>query len=80
MTPCPNKDRCCCNCRYHVEDFYHCSATQGTEAESLRTMSGKCVCNQHRGWICIGMLVQGGNAHSGWSEHGMCEIHDWKSK
>lgn len=77
MTPCPNKDQCCCNCQYHIEDFYHCTTAAGTEAETEKALSGRCVCHQPRGWICIGMMVseEGGRAYSGWSEHGMCELH-----
>ena len=54
---------CCCGCRWHIEDFHHCT----TVAES-----GGCVCSQHKGWIC--MSPESERAHSGWGEHGMCEM------
>ena len=64
---------CCCNCSNHHEDFYHC-ATQpkpvGVEG---------CVCSTHKGWICsISLDGEETRYHSGWSEHGMCEMHNYK--
>ena len=58
---------CCCGCRWHIEDFHHCT----TVAER-----DECVCSQHKGWIC--MPPESERAHSGWSEHGMCEM--WTAK
>lgn len=65
---------CCCNCRYHVRDYHHCTTPEGSK---LREETGnQCVCSVPRGWICIGMMFEPGErdegrAHSGWGEHGM---------
>jgi hypothetical protein len=56
---------CCCNCRYHIRDFHHCTTTGQVD--------GKCVCGAPRGWIC--MPPESGVAYSGWGEHGLCEMH-----
>ena len=73
-----NRDgSCCCNCQYHKQDFYHCT-TIDRIAYSIATNKpapAGCVCSLHKGWICTGMEGEGGGAHSGWSEHGMCEMH-----
>jgi hypothetical protein len=66
----PKFGSCCCNCRWHVEDFHHC-----TTARDLREQTKKCVCGEHKGWIC---MAPEDRAHSGWSEHGMCEMHEAK--
>ncbi len=59
---------CCCNCKNHYEDFNHC--TTGGQKEN------GCVCSEHKGWIClISFEGETPRAHSGWSEHGMCEMH-----
>lgn len=60
-----HKGRCCCNCIYHIEDLHHCTTVKRQAGE-------KCVCSKHKGWIC---MSEDGKAHSGWTEHGMCEIH-----
>jgi len=60
---------CCCNCLYHLRDNYHC-----TTAPELRTEKGGCVCGEQKGWICAPPEFEG-TAHSGWTEHGMCEMH-----
>lgn len=62
---------CCCNCRFHLADFRHCTTVNRRPGEG-------CVCSQPRGWICAmpAMIPNyGGRAHSGWREHGMCEMH-----
>lgn len=59
---------CCCNCRWHIEDFYHCATYKGPASQ--------CVCSTHKGWIC--MPPDFGGAHSDWTEHGMCEMHEPK--
>ena len=51
---------CCCNCRYHIKDFSH----PCTDGESIM---------RQRGWICAAPEMEG--MFSGWSEHGMCEMH-----
>jgi len=60
--------RCCCNCRWHIEDFYHCTTYKGPASQ--------CMCSTHKGWIC--MPPDFGGAHSDWTEHGMCEMHEPK--
>jgi len=62
----PHRGSCCCNCRWHVEDFHHCTTVPDRKG---------CVCSEHKGWIC---MAEGDRAHSGWSEHGMCEMHEAK--
>ena len=59
---------CCCNCANHIEDLHHCTTVKGKHDD--------CVCSKHKGWICI-IEIEPGNlvAHSGWPEHGMCEMH-----
>ena len=59
---------CCCNCGNHHKDFHH-PCTTGKE------------CTTQKGWICI--IDEKGDgmdlwAHSGWSEHGLCEM--WRPK
>ena len=65
---------CCCNCKNHLEDFYHCTThpkPQGVKG---------CVCSTHKGWICRTSFEDSDKVyyHSGWSEHGMCEMHENK--
>jgi hypothetical protein len=76
----PQFRSCCCNCRWHVRDFHHCTTPEGSR---LRAESGNgCVCSVPRGWICAGFLLSGegpqAGAHSGWGEHGLCEMHQPK--
>lgn len=53
---------CCCNCRNRIDDYSH-ELTDGRP------------CTEPRGWVCVGMVgMDDGGAHSGWSEHGMCEL------
>jgi hypothetical protein len=42
--------RCCCNCRYHIQDNMHCTTVVAPQQL----------------------------AFSGWTEHGMCEMHAFK--
>lgn len=62
-------NKCCCNCGNHLEDFYHCTTNPRPDG-----VEG-CVCSVHKGWICS-IVFDDGTArnHSGWSEHGMCEM------
>jgi hypothetical protein len=64
--------QCCCNCGNHYEDFYHCIT------EPKPTDDDKCVCNIHKGWICLMQFEdeERPHAHSNWPEHGFCEM--WK--
>jgi hypothetical protein len=69
----PKFGSCCCNCLYHLQDNYHC-----TTAPELRTEKGGCMCGEQKGWICAPPEFEG-TAHSGWTEHGMCEMHELKA-
>lgn len=72
-----NNGECCCNCANHYEDFYHC--TSNPKPEGYDKDNHECICNVHKGWIClISLEGERPNAHSGWSEHGMCEL--WTPK
>lgn len=63
--------RCCCNCRFHLRDYHHCTTVQPPPM--------RCVCSEPKGWICSPPEFEGA-AYSGWSEHGMCEMHDFALK
>jgi hypothetical protein len=68
-------NRCCCNCKHHLEDFHHCTTVIG------RNPGERCYCGDSKGWICLGEIAcdpLNGRAHSGWSEHGECELHEYK--
>lgn len=62
---------CCCNCKNHLEDFYHC-----TTMPKSKGVEG-CVCSVHKGWICKTVFADSNEIfyYSGWSEHGICELH-----
>lgn len=66
-----NDGSCCCNCKNHYEDFYHCTTLPKPNN------SKDCICSTHKGWICI-ISFEGEKpkAHSNWSEHGFCEMHN----
>ena len=70
--------RCCCNCKYHVEDFWACVTIDRIAYAIEHDVAAPkgCVCSLHKGWICTGT----GRAHSGWKEHGMCEVHEWRQE
>ena len=59
---------CCCNCANHYEDTHHCTTKKHNLDEG-------CVCGQHKGWICLIKIDGETRAHSGWSQHGFCELH-----
>ena len=63
------KDKCCCNCQHHLQDFYHCTTDWQRHISEQR-----CICNEPKGWICASEAVENGHYHSGWTEHGMCEM------
>lgn len=64
----PTLGHCCCGCRWHIEDFHHCTTVKERD---------HCVCSEHKCWICLAPEMDG-FAYSGWSEHGMCEM--WMPK
>lgn len=66
--------QCCCQCRHHIPDFYHC-----TIDTKLREEMEKCVCGIQKGWICIPPEFDG-RAYSEWPEHSIgCEMYDKKN-
>ena len=79
---------CCCNCRYHLQDHFHCQHTTTMDKENfvgmprkqhLDLFSGKlvnsCECSILRGWICANPEMYP-RAHSGWPEHACgCEMY-----
>lgn len=72
------KKDCCCNCINHHEDFWHCTTLWDVKeyVESKQEGKGVCICGAHKGWICAEPDLDGiGRWHSGWAEHGLCELH-----
>lgn len=69
---------CCCNCRFHLRDYHHCTTMEGWLLRSEQ-YANKCVCAVPKGWVCAGFVMSGespgAGVHSGWGEHGMCEMH-----
>ena len=67
--------QCCCVCKYHIEDHYHCML-RGHFYRFLRRLGvviAKCICDKHKGWICHPPEM--GYAHSAWPEHSLgCEF------
>ena len=65
-----NGTRCCCTCKYLAIDCSH----PDTDGESIV---------KQRGWVCLapefaeereGRVFT--TVFSGWTKHGMCEMHD----
>ena len=53
---------CCCTCKHRLDDHSH----PCTDGKSIM---------EHRGYICR-PPESDGRAFSGWSEHGLCEMHE----
>lgn len=74
----PEWRACCCNCRYHLRDYHHCTTPEGSLLRSEK-YDNKCVCSVPRGWVCAAFWFAekpgDGRVHSGWGEHGLCEMH-----
>lgn len=68
--------KCCNNCRYHIQDFYHCTTKRPLSEDGLSYVGG-CVCSIPKGWICMNPEMEG-RVYSGWTEHGLCEC--WMPK
>lgn len=70
---------CCCNCRYHLRDYHHCATKEGSALRMAFGNDNGCVCSVARGWVCAGFVLSGedptAGVHSGWGEHGLCEMH-----
>lgn len=62
---------CCCNCENHLKDYHHCTTNPKPEG-----VDG-CVCSVQKGWICKITFPDTNETfyHSGWPEHGLCEMH-----
>jgi hypothetical protein len=71
--------QCCCKCKYHIEDFYHCTTAMPLRDEIEKLVGGShCICSMHKGWIC--MPPWGHEAYSGWVEHSIgCEMYEEKT-
>lgn len=84
------KGCCCCNCRFHVADYYHCTTKPELRDELERlyghlnppqsdTLPGPII--KHIGCICgiqkgwVCLAPEFDGVHSDWDEHGMCEMH-----
>lgn len=74
----PEMKACCCTCRYLLRDYHHCTTPEGSALRDSDP-ANKCVCSVPRGWICAGFILSGedptAGVHSGWGEHGLCEMH-----
>jgi hypothetical protein len=69
-----DQKQCCCNCKYHYPDFFHC-----TTDRKKRDEMGKCICNIQKGWICRPPEFED-HAFSGWDEHSIgCEMYEKKN-
>lgn len=68
----PPHNQCCCNCRYHAQDFHHCITSP-----ELREQKGGCVCGVPKGWVCtFGSEDNHNKVHSNWPEHSVgCELY-----
>lgn len=74
--------RCCCNCEYHLVDYHHCTTIdrQAVAAQTGSLPFVGCVCLIPKGWICCPPDDENKMCYSGWSEHGMCEMHQFKKE
>jgi hypothetical protein len=65
--------QCCCKCRFHLADHYHCSFDK-PHLKAIGIDTEGCICKHVRGWICAPPEFQG-RAHSNWPEHDVgCEM------
>lgn len=76
---------CCCTCKHRLIDYHHCTTT-GQCGDKSGFKPGEpielnCICSRPRGYICAAGIAYGenGRVYSGWSEHGMCELHEKKA-
>ncbi len=68
----PEYGKCCCSCAGRATDYHHCCTNQ-----ELRKETGGCVCSIPKGFLCL-VPEMDGRVHSGWTEHGICEM--WSKK
>ena len=80
--------QCCCQCRYHLADHFHCGHLTWQEQQNMVGMPREkhksvltdkevdsCVCSVQRGWICAPPDFDG-TASSNWPEHSVgCEMY-----
>lgn len=64
---------CCCNCKNHLEDLYNCNTSP--KPLDYDKNNHKCVCGEHKGWICSINIEGKTYSYSGWSKHGFCEFY-----
>lgn len=83
----PEWKQCCCTCRFHLADHYHCLHVTPMEKLNLvdmprakhksifgEKMSDACDCSIQRGWICAPPDFYP-KAYSNWPEHSVgCEL------
>jgi len=77
------RGECCCNCEHQLKDYWQCTTVDQDWRDDYEAAKGEkppqCVCNIVKGYICVppGFIKNGRRtAHSNWSEHGMCEMHE----
>lgn len=70
-----NLKQCCCVCKWHIEDHYHCTTAMPLRYEIERLVGGDhCICDMLKGWICYPPEMLG-RAFSDWPEHSIgCEM------
>lgn len=68
--------QCCCLCRWHWTDYYHCKHSYPEGHES------GCVCSIPKGYICVAPEIYNGRGGtSGWPEHSVgCELFEYENK
>lgn len=77
--------QCCCNCRWHVKDCYHCTTDMDLRKQ-IEEKTGKsvCICNIQKGWACIAPFEDEPGpqrVHTNWPEHSLgCELYSGKVK
>lgn len=74
----PEYEACCCTCKHRATDYEHCTTTKLD-----RVIGSDCFCSIPKGFVCtVGFHIDpiNGKVHSGWSEHGLCELHEEKVK
>ncbi len=82
----PNYNQCCCTCKNHYEDLTHCATTPKKQMYDENGKYKGCNCFKHKGWICMKEVFNDRTqetaimAHSGWTEHGLCELYIPKEK
>jgi hypothetical protein len=82
----PKWRQCCCNCGFHLPDYYHCSVPMDPGLKNfIRTAKNvDCICGVLKGRICKDPLSElDGRVryHSDWPEHSVgCELYKPKNE